>query len=217
MFLGCRYKGRLYDTCITHGNNGVPWCSTSVDDQGVHLDDSIKSECPNDTCNINNCPVGFSWLVPTETCYQVNGKELWFFPSSVLIRCSVIIVCFRYQPHSQPIRLELKRRGNWSAWNKEGGFLRPGLQERWSILKNLRTFISARTQCFITLKLKVVRPSEWSMNTKLETQKEYWNIGNLVKEICHLIPVNFISGKVRPSSCIFSKSSGNKYHFYFQS
>ena len=78
MFLGCRYKGRLYDTCITHGNNGVPWCSTSVDDQGVHLDDSIKSECPNDTCNINNCPVGFSWLVPTETCYQVNRKELCF-------------------------------------------------------------------------------------------------------------------------------------------
>ena len=78
----CRYKGRLYDTCITHGNNGVPWCSTSVDGHGVHLEESVKSECPNDTCNINNCPVGFSWLEPTETCYQVTRRMLFFLSFS---------------------------------------------------------------------------------------------------------------------------------------
>ena len=116
--LCCRYKGRLYDTCITHGNNGVPWCSTSVDDQGVHLDDSIKSECPNDTCNINNCPVGFSWLEPTETCYQVNIEELYFLLlpfyliSMIKSRVKIYLHLFRYQPHSQPIQLELKWRGN---------------------------------------------------------------------------------------------------------
>ena len=182
----CRYKGRLYDTCITHGNNGVPWCSTSVDDQGVHLEESVKSECPNDTCNINNCPVGFSWLEPTETCYQVTRRMLFFLSFSwynTIEVWTIVIIRFRSQPQSQPTQLVLKRRENQSAWSKEGGFLRHDLQERWSILKSSRTFISAGTQCFITRGLKVVKPLGWSMNTKLETQKEYWNIGNVVEII----------------------------------
>ena len=62
----------MYDACITHGNDGIPWCSTSVDEYGVHLDVAEKSICSNDTCNVNNCPVGFHWLAPTETCYQVK-------------------------------------------------------------------------------------------------------------------------------------------------
>ena len=69
-----RYKGRTYDSCITHGNNGVPWCSTSVNEQGEHIESSVKSVCPNDTCHLNNCPIGFSWLAPTETCYQESRE-----------------------------------------------------------------------------------------------------------------------------------------------
>ena len=76
-FIFDRFKGRKYDSCITHGNNGIPWCSTSVNEQGEHIDKSVKSICPNDTCNINNCPVGFYWLYPTETCYQVHSKYLF--------------------------------------------------------------------------------------------------------------------------------------------
>jgi len=31
---GCfktRFKGRMYDRCITHTNNAVPWCPTGTD------------------------------------------------------------------------------------------------------------------------------------------------------------------------------------------
>ena len=71
-----RYKGRTYDTCITHGNDGVPWCSINVDQvSGEHVETSVKAICPNDTCNINNCPIGFHWLAHTETCYQVPQRD----------------------------------------------------------------------------------------------------------------------------------------------
>ena len=54
-----RYKGRLYDTCITIDSD-QPWCSLKTDINKNHIegDENIGKCQPN--CNVKNCPVGFA-------------------------------------------------------------------------------------------------------------------------------------------------------------
>ena len=43
------FKGQTYEECTTAENNGVHWCSTEVDSQGIHFDDTKWGHC-GETC-----------------------------------------------------------------------------------------------------------------------------------------------------------------------
>lgn len=51
-----RYNGRLYDNCITLDNQGVPWCSYKLDEEGNDI--GFHYSC-SESCHVNNCPVGY--------------------------------------------------------------------------------------------------------------------------------------------------------------
>ncbi len=71
-----RFKGRLYDTCVTLDNDpndpsAVAWCSTeNGGDDGLDYIGK-KAECQDD-CWVSNCPVGFYPNYPEKGCYQVT-------------------------------------------------------------------------------------------------------------------------------------------------
>ena len=66
-----RYKGRMYDSCITIDST-VPWCSLLTDIQRNHLEGvGTQGICPN-TCNVQNCPVGF--YNQDQTCIRISAR-----------------------------------------------------------------------------------------------------------------------------------------------
>ena len=66
-----RYRGRLYDSCITMGSsNGHPWCSTYTDVDDNHIN-GYENECGS-RCRVNDCPVGFYRNYMDNTCYLVR-------------------------------------------------------------------------------------------------------------------------------------------------
>ena len=68
-----KYKGRLYDTCITVDDKGLypgaPWCSTQTDEFGIHVEGN-EDTC-SDSCRVTDCPVGYYWMPFTDSCYKV--------------------------------------------------------------------------------------------------------------------------------------------------
>ena len=52
-----RYQGRTYDTCISLGNMGEPWCPTSLDEEGNYIEG--QREICGPECDVNDCPIGF--------------------------------------------------------------------------------------------------------------------------------------------------------------
>ncbi len=68
-----RYKGRVYDRCITHANLGVPWCATSTDPTTNEMIPNQKGNCLAAT-KVNDCPVGFRWAYSEATCYRVSFR-----------------------------------------------------------------------------------------------------------------------------------------------
>ena len=67
-----RLAGRKYNTCIRQGTaDGSAWCSTQVDEAGVHIPGSSQS-CPTD-CPVNDCPVGFRTHL--KTCIQESASS----------------------------------------------------------------------------------------------------------------------------------------------
>ena len=52
-----RYQGRMYDTCITLGNGGEPWCPTLLDEESNYIEGHRESCSPE--CDVNDCPIGF--------------------------------------------------------------------------------------------------------------------------------------------------------------
>ncbi len=64
-----RYKGRLYDRCVTHANQGIPWCATGTDN--VTLNVLSRGNCSPGN-KVNDCPVGFRWAYSEATCYRVK-------------------------------------------------------------------------------------------------------------------------------------------------
>jgi hypothetical protein len=66
-----KYAGRVYDTCITLGNNeGEPWCSTLVDQDNNHISGSEQICRPS--CRVTDCPIGYYRAEEDHTCYRVN-------------------------------------------------------------------------------------------------------------------------------------------------
>ncbi|XP_059096708.1 uncharacterized protein LOC131891201 [Tigriopus californicus] len=69
-----RFKGRMYDQCITLGSkNGRPWCSTKTDRDHNHID-GMEADC-NADCSVNNCPIGYQRLYGTQTCYKLSPSH----------------------------------------------------------------------------------------------------------------------------------------------
>ena len=69
-----RYKGRLYDTCITlDKSDQQAWCSTGTGTNREHQNDYDKL-CEAD-CDVNDCPVGFYRNHPDATCYQISSDH----------------------------------------------------------------------------------------------------------------------------------------------
>ena len=64
-----KYAGRIYNQCIDLLNGGTPWCSTKVDSNGQHTS-GFWDNC-QETCPLNNCPVGYVRSFPDTTCYRV--------------------------------------------------------------------------------------------------------------------------------------------------
>ena len=68
-----KYKGRLYDTCITVDDKGsytgAPWCSMKTDEFGIHVEGN-EDTC-SDSCRVADCPVGYYWMPFTDSCYKV--------------------------------------------------------------------------------------------------------------------------------------------------
>jgi hypothetical protein len=74
-----RYKGRIYDKCVTHTNQGVPWCATSTDSTTLEMASNSKGNCMGGN-KVNDCPVGFRWAYSEGTCYRVSlidGVSKW--------------------------------------------------------------------------------------------------------------------------------------------
>ena len=73
--------GRLYNTCTRMGTeDGVPWCSTQVDENGVHVEGK-ELVCPSD-CPVSDCPVGFNKHL--KTCIQESASIAADAPKTVL-------------------------------------------------------------------------------------------------------------------------------------
>ena len=68
-----KYKGRLYDTCITVDDKGLypgaPWCSTQTDEFDIHVEG--KEDTCSGSCRVADCPVGYYWMPFTDSCYKV--------------------------------------------------------------------------------------------------------------------------------------------------
>ena len=47
----------MYDTCITLGNGGEPWCPTLLDEESNYIEGHRESCSPE--CDVNDCPIGF--------------------------------------------------------------------------------------------------------------------------------------------------------------
>ena len=74
------YGGRTYDTCVTHGTtDGSSWCSSQVDDNGVHVEGKTI-DCPTN-CPKNDCPVGFRFHL--KTCIQESASTRNDNPDSI--------------------------------------------------------------------------------------------------------------------------------------
>jgi hypothetical protein len=71
-----RYKGRIYDTCITldSANPGEPWCSTGTDDFHNHIP-GTESPCATSCFRVTNCPIGFYLMRYDDTCYQDSASS----------------------------------------------------------------------------------------------------------------------------------------------
>ena len=67
-----RYKGRMYDTCITLDYGGKAWCSIGTDENDNHVKDYWK-EC-DVTCPVSDCPIGFYRMWKDKSCYQVRFR-----------------------------------------------------------------------------------------------------------------------------------------------
>ena len=66
-----RFKGRLYDTCITLESED-PWCSLKTDLKQNHVESKgSRGKCAA-TCSIQNCPVGF--LNINGTCFHLSAR-----------------------------------------------------------------------------------------------------------------------------------------------
>ena len=68
-----KYKGRLYDTCITIDSNS-PWCSLKVDKEMNHIEGLTNKGICNVNCTYTNCPVGF--FENNNNCYQLSAKTI---------------------------------------------------------------------------------------------------------------------------------------------
>ena len=84
-----RYQGRLYDTCVTLGDER-PWCSLAMDENRTHImGDANKGYCSAD-CLTNNCPVGFFPL--SDTCYRLStptDNDAWLSVEQAEEQCMV--------------------------------------------------------------------------------------------------------------------------------
>ena len=69
MFSLPRYKGRLYDSCITL-DKGFPWCASKTDADWNFIS---FLECSDD-CEVNHCPVGFYRSYSDQSCHKVDTK-----------------------------------------------------------------------------------------------------------------------------------------------
>ena len=68
-----RYKGRLYDSCITlDSTSGMPWCSIKTDEDNNHLGET--EFCP-ETCPVNDCPLGYYRNYPDKSCIKVGNRK----------------------------------------------------------------------------------------------------------------------------------------------
>ena len=76
-----RYKGRLYDTCITIDSD-VPWCSLSKDVKGNHIENNnSRGQCQS-SCFVQNCPVGF--FFHENNCIHLSARTKGDVARSVL-------------------------------------------------------------------------------------------------------------------------------------
>ena len=67
----------MYDKCVTHANQGVPWCATSTDSVTFEMAANSKGICM--TANkVNDCPIGFRWAYSEGTCYRVSSIFMRF-------------------------------------------------------------------------------------------------------------------------------------------
>jgi hypothetical protein len=66
-----RYKGRMYDRCVTHAYLGVPWCATATDSLTSEMIPGNRASCLSIN-KVNDCPVGFTWAYSEATCYRVS-------------------------------------------------------------------------------------------------------------------------------------------------
>ena len=72
--------GRRFNTCIRQGSSdGLPWCSSQVDEAGRHVPGSVQP-CPAD-CPVTDCPVGFR--AHLTTCIQESASSPEDDPASV--------------------------------------------------------------------------------------------------------------------------------------
>ena len=66
-----RFKGRLYDTCITIDSE-YPWCSLSTDTDNNHIGgEENKGQC-SVSCYVQNCPVGF--FFQNGNCFYMSAR-----------------------------------------------------------------------------------------------------------------------------------------------
>ena len=118
-----QFQGRLYDTCITLGDDR-PWCSLAVDVNRNHIpDDANKGYCSTD-CLTNNCPVGFFPL--SDTCYHLastTDNDAWQNVQEAEEQCM-----------SQGARLYQPRDINslQQIFNREAEFLNSSSEHYWS-------------------------------------------------------------------------------------
>ena len=66
-----KYKGKLYDTCITIDSD-VPWCSLSIDHRGKHIENKNNIGQCQESCFVQNCPVGF--FFHDGTCIHISAR-----------------------------------------------------------------------------------------------------------------------------------------------
>ena len=65
-----RYKGRLYSTCITI-DSPYAWCSLKTDDNYNHIDDTGNRGQCQESCLVQNCPLGF--FHQHNNCYHISA------------------------------------------------------------------------------------------------------------------------------------------------
>ena len=68
-----RYKGRLYDKCISLDSESA-WCSLKTDINHNHIEGANNIGMCSDTCEVQNCPVGFSFMLGS--CYHISARGI---------------------------------------------------------------------------------------------------------------------------------------------